>query len=90
MADTRVANPEYQYDVDEMTVEYLLYKAIESHLGLITLQIEHLSTGDGFQPPTAIMASKRQEAVKLHGDLESKSYTTHKQSARRVELEHLI
>lgn len=84
MADTRTANPEYQYDVDEMMVEYLLYKAIESHLALITLQIIHLNTGDGFQPPTAIMASKRLEAVKLHGDLESKSDTTHRQPARRV------
>lgn len=86
MADTRTANPEYQQDVDKMMVEYLLYKTIESHLALIALQIDHLSNGDGFQPPTAIMASKRQEAVKLHGDLESKSYVIHKHMARHFAL----
>ena len=32
MADTRVANPTYQLEVDEMILEYLLYHAIKSSL----------------------------------------------------------
>lgn len=32
MADTRCANPAYQLDVDEMTLEYLIYNTLKAHV----------------------------------------------------------
>lgn len=32
MADTRCANPEYQLEVDEMTLEYLIYNTLKAHI----------------------------------------------------------
>jgi len=32
MAETRCANPEYQLEVDELMLDYLLYQCIKAHI----------------------------------------------------------
>lgn len=44
MADTRRADPQYQFDIDKMILEYTLHNAIKVHLGAVGsfCRLDHL------------------------------------------------
>lgn len=53
MADTRCANPEYQLEVDEMTLEYLVYNTLKAHIDEWDPEYRKISTDEKSVPDTA-------------------------------------
>jgi hypothetical protein len=62
MADTRCANPEYQLEVDEMTLEYLVYNTLQAHIDELDPEYRKISTNEKSARDTA---SKKQAPTLL-------------------------